>query len=212
MRKVKYGVGMSLDGYIARADGSVDWLERVTSKAKGEDFGMKDFFKSIDTVLMGRKTYEMALKLGMSKSGYPKMKNYVFSGALPAGERDGVEFVSQSPKQLISALKRRAGKDIWLCGGGELARAALSENVLDQIILGVAPVLIGEGRPTFPSQFAETELRLVECRQYKGGVVGLTYDVAKARPIRKSRTQSAGKRLRKNSSSKRNKVRSRRRS
>jgi dihydrofolate reductase len=184
MRKVIYGVGVSLDGYIARPDGSVDWLNRATSKAKGEDFGMREFFKSIDTVLMGRKTFESALKLGMSKSGYPKLKNYIFSRSLPSGERDGVEFVSASPKKVIGVLRKLPGKNIWLCGGGELAREVLNENELDQVILGVAPVLIGEGRPTFPAQFHETELELAECKQYKGGFLGLKYNVIKAKRVR----------------------------
>ena len=177
MRKVKYGVGVSLDGHIASPDGSVDWLERATRKVKGEDFGMGEFFKSIDTVLMGRKTYEQGLKLGMAKSGYPKMKNLIFSRTLPPGERDGVEFVSDDPGELIARLKQQPGKDIWLCGGGELAREFVRAQVLDEIVLGIVPVLAGAGRPTFPPEFPETDVELLECKQYKGGVIGLTYRV-----------------------------------
>jgi len=169
-----------LDGYMAAADGSVDWLNRATSKAKGEDFGMREFFQSIDTVLMGRKTYDIAVQMGMGKGGYPKMKNYVFSRTLPPGERDGVEFVSGDPGELIARIKQQPGKDIWLCGGGELAREVLKSQALDEVILGIAPVLIGGGRPTFPPGFPETEVELVECKQYKGGVVGLTYRVVYA--------------------------------
>lgn len=180
MRKVKYGVGVSLDGYIAAPDGSTEWLERATRKAKGEDFGMRDFFQSIDTVLMGRKTYEIGLKMGMDKAGYPKMKNYVFSRTLPPGERDGVEFVSGDPGEFVARLKEQPGKDIWLCGGGELARELLKSGVLDEVILGIAPVLLGAGRLTFPPEFPETEVELVECKPYKGGVVGLTYRVVNA--------------------------------
>lgn len=177
MRKLKYSVGVSLDGYIASPDGSVDWLERATRNAKGEDFGMGAFFRSIDTVLMGRKTYEIALKMGMGKSGYRNMTNYVFSRTLPAGERDGVHFVSDGLEALVAGLKQQPGKDIWLCGGGELAREFLKLKLVDEITLGVAPILIGNGRPTFPSAFPETELELVDCKQYKGGLVGLTYRV-----------------------------------
>jgi dihydrofolate reductase len=177
MRKVIYSVGISLDGYIASPDGSVDWLNRVAAKAKGEDFGMGSFFKGIDTVLMGRKTYEHALKLGMSKGGYPGMKNYIFSRTLPPGARDGVEFVSGSVGDLINKLRKSAGKNIWLCGGGELARQALQEHAVDEITLGVTPVLIGDGRPTFPALFPETDLALIECKQYKAGILGLTYRV-----------------------------------
>jgi len=179
MRKVKYGVGVSLDGYIAAPDGSVDWLNRTASKAKGEDFGMREFFRSIDTVLMGRKTYEIALKMGMGKGGYSGMKTFIFSRTLPPGERDGVEFVSGDPGELMGRLKQRPGKDIWLCGGGELTREFLKSGALDEVILGIVPVLIGAGRPTFPPGFPETEVELVEVKQYKGGVVGLTYRVLK---------------------------------
>ena len=202
MRKVVYGVGVSLDGYIAALDGSVDWLNRAASKAKGEDFGMGAFFKSIDTVLMGRKTYEHALKMGMAKGGYPGMKNYIFSRTLPRGERDGVEFISGSVANVIKKLRKSPGRNIWLCGGGELAREALKEHVIDEITLGLAPVLIGGGRPTFPSTFPETELELVECKQYKGGILGLTYRVVTSKSGRKvlskavKRTKGASAELR----------------
>jgi dihydrofolate reductase len=180
MRKVKYGVGVSLDGYIAAPDGSTDFLNRALRHAKGEDFGMGEFFRRIDTVLMGRKTYEIALKMGMGGGGYPKMKNYVFSRTLPPGERGGVEYVSGDPAELMARIKSQPGKDIWLCGGGELASEFLKAGALDEVILGIAPVLLGAGRLTFPPGFSETEVELVECKQYKGGVVGLTYRVLKA--------------------------------
>jgi dihydrofolate reductase len=182
VRKVIYSVGCSLDGYIAGPDGSVDWLNRVASKAIGEDFGMGAFFKSIDTVLMGRKTYEHALKMGMGKDGYTGMKNYIFSRTLPPGERDGVEYVSVAVKDLVAKLRKVPGKNIWLCGGGELARQALAEGIVDEVTLGVTPVLIGAGRPTFPSTFPETDLELIECKQYKAGILGLTYRVLRNRP------------------------------
>jgi dihydrofolate reductase len=164
--------------------------------AQGEDFGMGEFFKSIDTVLMGRKTYEIALKMGMGGGGYPKMKNLVFSRTLPPGERDGVEFVSGDPAELMARLKNQPGKDIWLCGGGELASEFLRAGALDEVILGVAPVLLGAGRLTFPPGFAETEVELVECKQYKGGVVGLTYRVLKAadKPTKKSQKKTTARR------------------
>lgn len=199
MRKVKYSVGVSLDGYIAASDGSVDWLQRATSRgAKGEDFGMSEFFKSIDTVLMGRKTYEVAVKLGMAKSGYPKMKNYIFSRTLAPGERDGVEFVSGGLAEFVADLKAKRGKDIWLCGGGELAREALREGAVDEIMLGVVPMLIGAGLPAFPPGFPETELGLVECKQYKGGVITLTYAVVKTDTPRISTTAKRKTASRKN--------------
>jgi dihydrofolate reductase len=181
MRKVIYSVGTSLDGYIAAPDGSIDWLNRVTADAKDEDFGMGAFFKRIDTVLMGRRTYEHALKFGMGKDGYPGMKNYIFSRTLPPGERDGVEFVSCEIADFVSKLKETSGKDIWLCGGGELARQALEAKAVDEVTLGLTPILIGSGIPAFPSTFPETALELAECKQYKGGTLGLTYRVVSSK-------------------------------
>ncbi len=179
MRMVKYSVAVSLDGYIADPDGSVDWLERATANAKGEDFGLGELFESVDTVLMGRKTYEQGLTMGVSGPFYPKMKNIIFSRTLPPGQREGLEFTAEDPVELIARLKGEPGKDMWLCGGGELAREVMTAGALDEIHLGIVPILIGTGRPTFPPEFPETALELVECKQYKGGVVGLKYRVKK---------------------------------
>lgn len=192
MRKVIYSVGASLDGYIAAPDGSVDWLERATSKAKGDDFGLTAFFKSIDTVLMGRKTYEHAKKMGMG-AGHPGAKNFIFSRTLPPGLRDGVEFVNGSVSDVIKDIRKSPGKHIWLCGGGELARQALAERVVDEITIGLTPILIGDGRLTFPPIFQETELELVECKQYRGGVIGLTYRVVKSARRTKPKKTTAKK-------------------
>lgn len=177
MRKVKYMVAASLDGYIASPDGSVDWLERAKGNAKGEDYDMSQFFKSIDTMLVGRKTYEQALAMGAGKPISPGMRNFIFSRTLPAGQRDGMEFVSDDPAKLIARLKQEPGKDIWFCGGGELARDVIKAKALDEIIVSILPILVGAGRLTFPPEFPETALNLIECKQYKGGVVGLTYRI-----------------------------------
>jgi len=110
MRKVVLGVGISLDGYIARPDGSVDFLFMP------KDYSMTAFFKRIDTAVMGRKTYEMGLKLGGGNVSTPGIKNYVFSRMQEAGERDGLTFVNEPPRRLIEALRKKEGKDIWLMG------------------------------------------------------------------------------------------------
>lgn len=192
MRKVKYGVGVSVDGYIAAVDGSTDWLERGMRNAVGEDFGQAEFFQSIDTVVMGRKTYEVGLKAGMDPNGYPNLRNYVFSRTLKPGKRDGVEFVAGDPAKFVARLRRSKGKDIWLCGGGELAREFLRAGVLDEIILGVAPILIGAGRLTLPPEFPETELELTELIKFKGGVLGLTYRIVRAKTKRPRRPHQSG--------------------
>ena len=198
MRNVKYCVGVSLVGYLASSDGSFEWLERAASTAKGEDFGMTALFKSIDTVLMGRRTFEVAVKMG--GGGYPKVKNYVVSRTLPPGERNGVEIISADPAKFVAALKKRPGKDIYLSGGGELARELLRKGLVDQIELGVVPVLVGVGIPCLPPDFPETDLELTQCKQYKAGILGLTYRVFK----RSAKNAKARTKTKKKSTAKRN--------
>ena len=101
-----------------------------------KDYSMAAFFKRIDTAVMGRKTYEMGLKLGGGKISSPGMKCYVFSRTLNAGERDGVMIVVDSPRQFVSALRKKKGQDIWLMGGGELTREFLREDLVDGLYLG----------------------------------------------------------------------------
>src|SRR5215472_19328099 len=116
-RKVILGLGISLDGYIARPDGSVDFLFMP------KDYSMGPFFKTIDSALMGRKTYEVGLRMsGGKKINTHGLVTYVFTRSLPAGERDSILFTSDPPKKIVDALRQRKGKDIWLMGGGELAR------------------------------------------------------------------------------------------
>ncbi len=170
MRKVVLGVGISLDGYIARPDGSVDFLFMP------KDYSMAAFFKRIDTAVMGRKTYEMGLKLGGGKISSPGMKCYVFSRTLNAGERNGVMVVVDSPRQFVSALRKKKGKDIWLMGGGELTREFLREDLVDGLYLGVVPVLIGEGIPAFPSGFPQRKFALTENKTFSQGLIALKYE------------------------------------
>lgn len=181
MREVIYSVAISLDGYIADVNGGVDWLERARRNArKGEDFGMGAFFRSVDTVLLGRKTYEVAVKMGAKDTVFRQMKHYVFSRTLTPGEHDGVEVVGGDPGKLVRELKEIPGKNIWLCGGGELAREFIKAKLLDEISLAVMPLLLGGGVSAFPEGFPVSELELSECKQYSGGVVALTYKLTRA--------------------------------
>ena len=166
-RKVILGLGISLDGYIARPDGSVDFLFMP------KDYSMGPFFKTIDTCVLGRKTYDDGLKMGGSFSG--SMKNYVFSKTQPPGERNNVIFTNESPGAVIAAIRKQPGKHIWLMGGGELIRDFLKEDLVDELYLGVVPVLIGEGIPLFPSGFPQREFDLVENKSYSQGLISLRY-------------------------------------
>jgi dihydrofolate reductase len=179
LRKVVYGVGISLDGYIARPDGSVDFLFMP------KDYSMGPFFKRIDVAVMGRKTYEAGLKMSGGSFSSFGMKCYVLSRSQEPGKRGGVTFVNEPPKALIGALRKEKGKDIWLMGGGELTRDFLREALVDELYLGVVPTLIGEGIPAFPSGFPERKFKLMENETFSKGLIALTYE--RVRTVRKAK-------------------------
>jgi dihydrofolate reductase len=169
VRKVILGLGISLDGYIARPDGSVDFLFMP------KDYSMAPFFATVDAAIMGRKTFEAALKMGGGSMGESSMVTYVMSRTLPPGERNGVQVVKQSPAALVRRIRAKPGKHIWLMGGGELARDFLREDLVDELYLGLVPVLIGEGIPLFPAGFPQREFALVENNTYSRGMIELKY-------------------------------------
>lgn len=173
-RKVIYGVGISLDGYIARKDGTFDFLR----SPKGHDFAA--FFKMVDVALMGRKTYDVMRRHG--GKGYPGMKNYVFSRKKRPGVRGGLEFTRENPVTLVRALKKQKGKHIYLSGGSTLARVLFQAGAIDEIHLGVMPVIIGSGIPAFLGPFPDVQLEIAKCKRFPGGILELIY---KVRPERK---------------------------
>ncbi len=161
MRKVILGAGISLDGYVARPDGGVDFLYQP----KG--YSMAAFFATVDVVAFGRKTFDEAVKrIGDSYKSPVKMPAYVFSKSKPPGERDGVIFTDQTPAAFVDTIRRQPGKDIFVMGGGELARSFLQDDVVDELYLGIYPVLLGEGIPFFPGGFPQRNFRLVESKTY----------------------------------------------
>jgi dihydrofolate reductase len=173
-RKVILGFGISLDGYIARRNGALDFL---VIDQEGEAL-MADFFSNIDTTIMGRKTAIGWVK--MRKSGEipdtPGMANYVVSRRWKPGPRDGFEVVTGSLTAFVKKLKRRSGKDIYLGGGGELARSFLQEDLVDELFIGLGPVLLGDGILAFPGKFPQRDFKLTECKSYSNGSVGLRYE------------------------------------
>ena len=172
-RKVILGFGISIDGYIARRNGAIDFL---VMDEEGERL-MADFFAKIDTTIMGRKTAVGWAK--MRKSGEipdtPGMANYVVSRRWKPGKREGFEVVSGSLTAFVKKLKRRPGKDIYLGGGGELCRSFLQQDLVDELYIGVAPILLGDGIPGFPGKFPQRDFRLTECKSYSNGSFGLRY-------------------------------------
>lgn len=172
MRKLKYYVACSVDGFIAHEDGSFDGF-----LPEGES--VKDYLESLkefDVVLMGRKTYEVGLKEGKTDP-YPMMKSYVFSRTIRESPNQRVEIVSDNGGGLVRSLKNETGKDIYLCGGADLAKTLFDENLIDEIILKVNPFLMGSGIPLFARVIKQTTLELTRSKVYENGVVFLHYSV-----------------------------------
>lgn len=175
MRLVVLEMAITLDGYIARHDGSVDFLFMPRDKAES----MREFSKTVDAVIMGRKTYEVAKAMGGGFGG--KIVYYVMSRSLPEGERESVIFTRESPGELIARLRRNHGKNLWLMGGGELIREFLRADLINEINLSIVPVLLGDGIRAFPSGFPQREFTMVESRTYSQGLVSLKYERAQQR-------------------------------
>jgi dihydrofolate reductase len=177
MRTITYGAAVSLDGYIARKDHAVDWL------AWSEDVGaiMTEYWGGVDTILMGRKTYDFAVASGQGGSGWPKIKTYVFSRTLQSREHRGVSIVADDAVPFVAGLKREKGKGICLMGGGEFARVLIEAGLVDEIGLNIHPVLLGSGIPMFPDTRHQSVLELIECRPIKGSCVYVKYRVKPSR-------------------------------
>jgi dihydrofolate reductase len=171
LRKVTFGGANSLDNYIARSDEKLDWLLWGDEAAAV----MADYWKTIDTVLMGRKTYEFAARSGQG-TGYAGIKNYVFSRTLKDAPA-GVTIVRADAAEFVRGLKSQEGKDICLMGGGELARSLFEAGLIDEIGFNIHPVLLGSGIPLFHAMSRQIDLELVECRPFKNGCVYVSYRV-----------------------------------
>src|SRR5207247_3615021 len=163
-RKVFLRFGTSIDGYNARRNGAIDF---VVMDKEGETW-KADFFAKSDTTVIGRKTAAAVAKL--RKSGEmpdtPGMANYVISRRWKPGKREGFEVVGGALTTFVRKLKRRPGKDIYLGGGGELARSFLQEDLVDELFIGVGPILLGDGIPGFPGKFPQRDFKLTECKSY----------------------------------------------
>ncbi|HEV8493170.1 MAG TPA: dihydrofolate reductase family protein [Candidatus Angelobacter sp.] len=181
MRKIILGLGISIDGYIARPDGTFDFL--FMPKDFMHEFAA--FQASIDVAIMGRKTYDVTKAMGGAGSA-PKIRHYVFSRTLPPGERDGLTFVNISPQKLVDEIRRGKGKDIWLMGGGEVAREFLKADLVDELHLGVVPALLGEGLPLFPRGFPQRNFALMENKSFSRGLISLKYRRVRGKGKKKS--------------------------
>lgn len=173
MRNVILYSAISLDGFIARNDGSLDWLY---DKSR-EDYGYDKFYESIDTTLMGFNTYQEILKSDVSFP-YLDKTNYVFSRSHSKKEDSNqIRFVKDEIETFVEQLKSQKGKDIWLVSGGEINTAHFRKNLIDQIILTVHPIFIGEGIPLFRPPIPEKRLHQQNLKKFKSGKFQLYYKV-----------------------------------
>lgn len=169
MRRVRYQVAMSLDGYIAGPKGEYDWL------IHDPEIDSAALFAEFDTLLIGRKTFDVMVAAGQGV--IPGQKMFVFSRTLRPSDYPQVTIVAEKAVQTVASLKRKRGKDIWLFGGGSLFRSLLEEGLVDTVEIAVEPVLLGEGIPLLPPPVKQTKLKLTGHKVYKTGIVSLQYQI-----------------------------------
>ena len=172
-RPVVLYLAISLDGYLAGPDGEVDWLAGEDPHYPG-DLGYDDFFRQVDTILMGRTTYDQLVsQLSPDRWPYPGRTTIVFTHRPLPGSRE-LQFTAESPAAVVERLRREAGEVIWICGGASLAGQLARAGLIDRYQLTILPCLQGEGIPLFSGQFPPSLLHLEACRQ-ENGVLLCTY-------------------------------------
>ena len=179
-RKIIVYIATSADGFIARKDGAVDWLDRPAPK---DHYGIGEFWKSIDTILFGRKTYDMSVKFVKEGKATPDMfagkKHYAFSRKPPKKVLYGFEFVKEPIKKFVNRLREQKGKHIWMMGGAGIIRSFLDAGEIDEFIINVIPTFIGEGIPLIAPKRRTVPLRLISTKEFSDGVVQLHYEVVR---------------------------------
>ena len=179
-RKIIVHIATSADGYIARPDGDVDWLNRLPKTA---DHGMRKFYSTIDTILWGRKTYDWLLayqkKNGSAENMFKGVINYVFSQNPPADPLSGFVFATEPVKLFAQRLRSEPGKHIWMMGGGGLIASFLDAGEIDEFDIHVMPVFIGEGIPLIAPRHREVPLRLLSSDRFEDGAVSLHYEIVR---------------------------------
>ena len=169
MRKIILGLAVSLDGFIEGPNGEYDWC------FTDQDYGMTGFYKRIDSLFIGRRSYELLLTLGDdAMPGFPKLKEYVFSTTLKE-VRPGALLIQGKTKEIVEKIKQEPGKDIWLFGGASLTNSFLNLNLIDEMSLAVHPIILGSGKPLFSDIKNRIPLNLIDTKTYSSGLVSVSY-------------------------------------
>jgi len=176
MRKIKVYIAISLDGYIATREGKIEWLTGFPNP-EGTDYGYAEFLTTIDTTLMGNNTYKDVLVLSETFP-YPDKTNYVFTRDSTQTDTAFVKFISGDITRFVEGLKKQDGTDIWLVGGGQLNGALLQADLIDEMIIHVIPVVLGDGLPLFGGIPMEKVFRLTGSKTYSSSVLELHYEKA----------------------------------
>jgi dihydrofolate reductase len=172
MRKLILSVAISLDGLIEGPNGEYDWC-----KADPE-YDFRAFFDRVDSIFIGRKTYEMSMALEGGPPGFPKFKEYVFSRTLET-VKEGATLVNGDIKQEVEKIKNEEGKDIWLFGGAALTTSLMNLGLVDEVSIVVYPIILGAGKPLFTHLDRRIGLRLLHTKPYPSGMISLSYSVAR---------------------------------
>ena len=170
-RKIILYIAMSLDGYIAKQNDDISFLTAV--EQEGEDYGYSKFIETIDTVILGRKTYDKILAMGIDWP-YGDRKVYVLTRA-PKPDSGHIQFYSGSLSDLISTLKSQEGKHIYCDGGAETVHQLLQEDLIDELIISVIPIMLGDGISLFKGGLPEKRLQLIKSTSFEKGLVQLHY-------------------------------------
>ena len=178
MRKIVLYIAMSLDGYIADQHGNVDWLsgqETVPDADSGNVDSYSEFVRTVDTVVMGWNTYhQIVTELSPDTWVYRGLTSYVITHRKQSST-DDVRFTDRSPCELVRNLRQQEGADIWICGGAEIVRQLMQEDLIDRFHISVIPTILGDGIPLFGQSEQELQLRLIRTQSYNG-ITDLVYE------------------------------------
>ncbi|MBI9069794.1 MAG: dihydrofolate reductase [Salinivirgaceae bacterium] len=175
MRKITLYIAQSLNGKIAKSDGSVAWLESIPNPDKN-DYGYSKFYDSVDTTIQGYTSYKQVIDWGIDFP-YAGKKNFVLTRKSNLKSTEHVEFITENPIEFIKQLKNKRGGEIWLIGGGQINTLLLNENLIDEIHVFIMPIVLDGGIEIFEGLPMETKLKVLDSKIYSNGVSEILYKV-----------------------------------